>query len=93
MGDVIKTIGRLVTLTLRDFVDEAPARATEVINSLNRQNYYIEMYIVVWVIIVSKIRYQLLVTLPEVMLTNTRAFISMGSGVDCYCHREETTIG
>ena len=54
MGDVIncaivKTYGRLVTSTLRDFVDEAPNE----INSLNRQNYFIELCIVGMVITVT----------------------------------------
>ena len=47
---VVKTNGRLVTSTLRDFVDVASARVNYVINSLNRQNYFIELYIVGWVI-------------------------------------------
>ena len=51
MGDIIncgivKTIGRLVTSTLRDFVDVPPVRANSVINGLNRQYYFIELYTV-----------------------------------------------
>ena len=42
----IKTIDRLVTSTLRDLVDVAPVRANENINSLNRHNYLIKLYIV-----------------------------------------------
>ena len=47
---LVKTIGRLMTSTFSDFVDVAPASANLVINSLNRQNYFVELYIVGWVI-------------------------------------------
>ena len=55
MGDVIncgivKTSGRLVTSTLRDFIDVVPALANQIINSLFGQNYFIALYIVGWVI-------------------------------------------
>ena len=41
---------------MRDFVDVAPARANEVINSLTRQNYFTELYIVGSVIIKTTAR-------------------------------------